>query len=808
VARANAMVDPDPVDRPLIGRPLVGLSLALMLGVAWGLRQPWHVHQASWLAGPAVLATLLCRGRGRIAYTAGMLLALTLGLGRGGEAINAWQQQPLRRWLTRSVQLDGRLVDDTEARASGGQSGVLEVHWLAPDRGAWQQIAGRVRLSWDATTPLLAGTRLRCRTVLLDGRTAGNPGQFSERRWLRRADIAANAFLETAPQQIGPAPARAGLARSLRQRLVGGVQRTMPGAAASQFAALLGAMVFGDTAAPIDEALQTAFRRAGVVHVLVASGTQVSLLLALIFLLGRVVAVPGWVQLVVATPVIALYSLMTGAEPSILRAAVMGWLVFAAVAFGQDHDMPTALAVSAGILVGLEPFRLESIGFQLSFAAAAGILLLGLPLAELWRPRLGKLVGTTAAMTIAAQAYTAPLLIYHFRQLSLVGPIANLPVVPFSGILVVTGLAQAVLAQVWDAAAGLLGWLNHGLLSGFVALVGWFAAVPGGYREPFLLTPEAMAGLVATLGWVTMSVASTGRPGRRVRETAVVWLLGIVAAGSLYGAWRAAHAVCTVTVLDVGQGDSILIRGPGGQAVLVDGGPAIDDGGYQQDAGRDAVVPALMLQGVRRLDAVIGTHRHADHIGGLAAVLEAMPVERVLLPELPEDVQAVQQVLAAADQQDVTPAILRRGDRIELPGGVGVFVLWPPARPVQDTGSDTNNNAVVLKVIYGATSWLLTSDLEQRGEELLLRHAGNLHADVLKVPHQGSADACGEALLEAVDPSYAVVSVGPNVYGHPDQGTMSRLAARGIVVARTDRDGMVTYRSDGTTITELRYGRR
>lgn len=798
---------PAAADPGWIGRPLAWLAVAVLLGAALGLRLPWQTGLVAPVAAPAVLLVAICRGRGRLAFAASLLLAAALGFGRGAQAVNAWERQPLRRWLDRTVTIDGRLSGDPQARAGGGHAAVVEVHWLASPAGGWQRLDGRVRLTWDGAAGLAAGERVRCRVTLDAGRTAGNPGGFSVRRWLRREGVAATAHLDAAPKRVGPAVSR-GFARGLRQRLVDGVGRTMPGPAAAEHAALLGAMVFGDTAAPIDDALQEAFRRAGVVHVLVASGTQVSLLLAAIFLVGRFVAAPGWLQLAVATPVVAIYSLVTGAEPAILRAAVMGWLVFAAVACGQDHDLPTALAVSAALLVLWTPLRLESLGFQLSFAAAAGILGLGLPLAALWSPRLGRVVGVTAAMTIAAQAYTAPLLIYHFRQLSLVGPVANLPVVPFSGLLVIAGLAQAAAAQVWTLPALALGWLNHGLLSGFVSLVGWFARVPGGYREPFLMTPVGLAGLVAAVGCITMSVAAASQPGRRWREATVVWVLAVVAVGSLVGAWRATHAACTVTVLDVGQGDAILIRGPGGHAVLVDGGPVVDGGGYQTDAGRDAVVPALMLLGVRRLSALIGTHRHLDHLGGLTAVVESLPVERLLLPELPTDVPAVTRLVEAAEARDITPALLRRGDRLELPGGVGVCVLWPPARPVRDTGSDTNNNAVVLKVVYGATSWLLTSDLEQAGEELLLRHAGDLSADVLKVPHQGSADACGEALLDAVSPSYAVVSCGPNVYGHPDAGTIGRLRARGIVVARTDRDGMVTYRSDGRTMSESRYGRR
>lgn len=784
-------------------RPVLHACLGVLIGTGLGLREPWHSAGWAALAVAGAVAVTALRGRGP-ALALAVTAALALGAWRAGAVTAEWERRPLRHWLDRPVVLDGLVREPPEATDDGGRV-VVEVDRIAPPGERWRPLRGAVRLRVPSVGGLACGDRLRVWATLAAGRTAGNPGVFSQRAWLRRQGIDAVGELsavELLARRRGATLAR--LSERWRDRLVRSLRETMPGPASAEYADLLAAMVYGLHAAPVDERLEAACRRVGVVHVLVASGTQVSLLLGLVLLVCRLLPMPFWTAFGAAAAVVGGYVVVTGFEPAILRAALMGLVLFGAILHGRDHDLATALGLTAAVMVLANPLQLRDVGFQLSFAATAGMVALGLPLARRvtgpWRYPAG-----VAALTVGAQAYVAPVLIYHFRELSLVGLPANLPVIPLSGLLVVLGLGASACGLVAAPVAGALNAVAHWLLAGFVAMVGWFDSLPGGFRSPLVMTPAQLAGMVLLLGVVTMAMS----PGawRWSGRRAALAALGLLAVGSAWSTWRLATGRLEVAVLDVGNGDCVLVRTPSGRCLLVDGGPYAEYEGTVRDAGREQVVPALMLAGVRTLAGVVATHQHADHLGGLATVLTAFPTERLWLPDLDSESLASARLLQAAADSRLEPETLRRGQVFDLGDGVRVYALWPPAEPVTGTDSEVNNNAVVLKVIYGGVSFLLASDLEARGEAYLLRHAGDLSATVLKVPHQGAADSCSAEWLEQVAPRYAVVSVGPNAFGHPAPAVLRRLAERDIRVHRTDRDGMVTYRTDGRTISVSTAGR-
>ncbi|MBI2299541.1 MAG: DNA internalization-related competence protein ComEC/Rec2, partial [Armatimonadetes bacterium] len=629
--------------------------------------------------------------------------------------------------------------------------------------------------------------------------TAGNPGEFSFRRALRSEAIGAVCWRAPPPVVLGHGGGWRLVRWSdrLRVAFADAIGRTMPGPAAPRFAGLLMGLVFGVRAVGVEPAMADAFRRAGVMHVLVASGTQVSLLLACVYFLSLRLRLPPLVAVVLSVALVVPYTLIAGGQPSIVRAALMGMFVMGALVSGQDSDVPTALAASAGLILLCSPLQLQSLSFQLSYAACIGLFALGLPLAERaprWVPRRP---AQLFCLTLGAQLFVAPLVVWHFRALAPIGLVSNLPVIPVSGVLVVTGLAASLTGSWLAPVACLLNWVSHTILGWMLSFVGWCASLRGGYVQPFAMTPAELAG----------AALLRGLPRQRRQH----WILGGLAFLTVclgYGVWREATAGLTVAVLDVDEGDSILVTGPTGRRLLVDGGRRYEREGQTVDDGLDRVVPALMLSGVRRLDAVIGTHQHEDHIGGLRTVLQAYQPRQLLLPDLPRDVPAVAELLEEAGKQKVPVGRLARGQTLDLGGGARAYVLWPPLTPVRGTGSDENNNAVVLKVVFRRVSFLLASDLEEEGERLLTQMPGDLSATVLKVPHQGSADASSAEFLAAVRPAYAVVTVGPNNFGHPSPATLARLRVTGARIHRTDHDGMVVYRTDGHTVSVHTFGRR
>ncbi len=245
----------------------------------------------------------------------------------------------------------------------------------------------------------------------------------------------------------------------------------------------------------------------------------------------------------------------------------------------------------------------------------------------------------------------------------------------------------------------------------------------------------------------------------------------------------------TVTFINVGQGDSILVQAPSGKTLLIDGGP--------KDA-ESALLSALVSKGVKRLDNVIATHEDTDHIGSLDAAIRAYPVGKVYLPKMPiKGTKAMEDFLQAVKGRGLSLTPAKAGVSVDLGSEVTALML----APVKASYEEENNYSAVLKVTFGKVSFLLTGDAESQSERDMINSGADLKSTVLKVGHHGSRYSTGEAFLNAVSPQYAVIQVGHNNYGHPTSQVLNRLAAHAVKVYRTDRQGTITAVSDGKTVT-------
>lgn len=247
-----------------------------------------------------------------------------------------------------------------------------------------------------------------------------------------------------------------------------------------------------------------------------------------------------------------------------------------------------------------------------------------------------------------------------------------------------------------------------------------------------------------------------------------------------------------VTIYAVGKGDALLLRSPTGRTVLIDGGSS-----SIPDVGARRLVPNLLLRGVRRLDAILITHHDSDHLNGLAAVLDALPVGMLLDPEVAENEGILyQQLLHAAEQHRVPRYRVRAGTRFNLGGGAMLRVLSPGVELLDGTAADSNNNSVVCRLDYRRSSMLFTGDLEADGERRLLETGLPMRADILKVAHHGSRNSTGVELLAAVQPSLAVISCS-GTGDHPHPETLARLNEQRVLVRRTDVCGQIILRTAG-----------
>ncbi len=557
------------------------------------------------------------------------------------------------------------------------------------------------------------------------------------------------------------------------------------------------------------------FRRAGLSHLLAVSGENVTLLALLAMPLLAALGIGLRERLLWVLGLIAVYVPLTGAGPSIQRAGVMGAMGVLATLAGRRASRFYALAVAALLTLAVDPKVASDVGWQLSFAAVVGILLLSAPLRTAIAARIGRrgwrgALAEGAAVTTAATLATAPLIAYDFGTVSTATLAANLLAMPAVAPAMWLGMASAAAGQVPGFPVEAFNAVNA-LLLGYIAQVAAWCGRPG---WAYLQVRLSAAGLVTSYLGLAMAVILAFRLAHSRRIAAARAAKRAVSAqetrrcnalafcGNANALHRRRHALPTaiaiatvavvvlvlvragdgaqgvaptpglrIEVLDVGQGDSILLQPAKAPAILVDGGPPGDD-----------LAAKLHSAGVDRLGAAVVTHYQSDHAGGIEELLGRFPIQRLLYA------QPNRRLLGEARAAGVTAHQVVAGGEIRS-GRLRIDVIWPPgslaAEPL--AGADPNERAVVAVARWRRFSMLLTADAEAEAVPI---DPGPI--EVLKVAHHGSDDAGLGPLLERTRPKLAVISVGAdNSYGHPTPGTMAILARHGVRTLRTDLDGPV-----------------
>jgi competence protein ComEC len=561
-------------------------------------------------------------------------------------------------------------------------------------------------------------------------------------------------------------------------------------------AALLRGMVLGQDEA-IGKDVREEFQRSGLAHLLAVSGQNVLLLCTLVLAVCAVLDVPLRTRLIAAAVLVAVYVPLAGGGPSIQRAGVMGIAGLVAALAGRPSSRWYALGLAASVTLTLNPLASGDPGWQLSFAAVAGLLALAPPLRDaLTRRRMPEPVADVAAITVAATLATAPLMALHFEQISLASLPANLLAAPVVAPVMWLGMLGMAVAQVAPALAaplnvlcapllGYLQWVAHGASGAPLAAVpvrlGGTTGLALAYAVPVALglalvrIRRRRPRLIAS-GWPRSALA---RAETRVRGAALVLVVTVAAAVVGVQLVRTrppqlAPGELVVSFLDVGQGDAVLLQRDA-TSVLVDTGPP---GG--------PILRRLAEAGVGRLDLLVLTHAEADH-EGMALPVIAAHRPRMVLDGGAGWPTAVQHELPSALSRAGGRAVAAHAGQLLRIGALKLRVLWPPAptagwRPE----GNPNDRAVVAHVQDGGFDLLLPADAETNVTAALDLPP----VEALKVAHHGSVDEGLPAMLERTSPQVAAIEVGRNSYGHPAPSTLGALRVVPNLV-RTDRDGTV-----------------
>ncbi len=692
---------------------------------------------------------------------------------------------------------------------------------------AWVAVRGRARLTVLGQAPEVAyGDEVRGTFRLRRPRRFGNPGAFDYPGYLAVQGIFLEGWTRDLVERVPAGRGSTILAAIFHVRAL--LLRRLDAALPPQQAALLKAMVLGDRSGLSPE-MNQAFLNSGTYHILAISGLNVSLLAGTLFGLFRLLRASPRLAATGAAVLVTLYAALAGASASVIRAAVMAVVYLLAVILDRRGDLLNSLGLSALALLWWNPRFLFDVGFQLTYLATLGILVI-LPRCEAVLapiPRPLRWPGESVAITLAATVMTLPILAGAFNRVAPVGILANLPIVPLSGLI--TALGTAACALLLATPAG-LPWLNHAnawLVDLLYAMAGWFAAWPWSAIRVYTPTPAMLVAYYAICVACLLAVSPvrvTARPaeggeGTRPRRGAR-W---IAATGALVGAlalcvqvsvrlWPlAGPPTVWITLVDVGQGEALFLELPGGRRMLVDAG-GVPGGRF--DIGARVVAPFLLHEWVGSLDVLVLTHAQADHIGGVPAILREFPVGEVWSGDAPSPSVTFLWVQEYLRHRRIPHRILSADSPPIRWGEAAIEILHPPSRRKGDAQSARvervrpNDASLVLRLGIGSQAALLTGDVEEEGERTLLRHPAALRAQVLKVPHHGSRTASSSAFLAAVRPEVALVSAGyRNRFNHPHPEVVERYQALGVRLFRTDHHGAIGVEMRPEGIRVWRYHR-
>ena len=632
------------------------------------------------------------------------------------------------------------------------------------------------------------GNRIVFRSKILVPPDRRNPGDFDYRKYLQVNRITGVAYLKT-DSEILTIKKRGNLFDKLVSMLKGKIENAIELGLAPRNATILKALILG-LRGELTEEIKNDFINAGVIHVLAVSGLHVGYIAVMVLVILSFFRFPAKLKTIIAIFALYVYSDIVGFKPSVVRAMIMADLILIARTWEFVPKIYNIIFASALIQTLINPLELFDVGFQLSYAAVISIVYFYNKFLRFLSSKFLEKVKKHKAMfyifqlfliSLSANLGTLPISMYYFHRLPLISMVSNVIVIPLVGVIAVAGFAQVIMGVLYHGVGEIYGEVTNLLLHLLRSIINFFAELPFAYME------VAGFGLLTLLLIYFAILVGANLDNRKFRLAGVI--LGLVLINFVLWKGIIAEPGLEVTFLDVGQGDAIYVQFPSGKNMLVDTG----DKKFRFDAGSRFIVPFLKYKGVKRINYLVLTHPHSDHVGGASTVLTELKVDTIYSAEFGSRSKLWISLCRLADSLGIPLVKLSAGDIIRISSNAVVLVLYP-FQNLSSNSLSYNNLSVVLKVNYGGESILLTGDIEKPAEEYLLHWDRWLESEIVKVPHHGSNSSSSYEFVKMVHPDYAVISVGRNdKFGHPDTSVVLRYKSLGAKVLRTDIDHAAVF---------------
>jgi len=773
--------------------PFLFLAVSLASGILLGSR-------LAPAPAIAVIGLLTCLGAAWTAYSLkkntlslGLALLATIFLGANiyAQADNDYERNPIKK-LDFSGYADfcGRLYR-SPSFGIGRTTLFLRIE-KASFQGREVKARGNLRVTvlhpsaYPSPLEVKAGDRVKVSAQLLSTHNFRNFGgsRMADLRKVQRIHsqaVAKSALLVEKEPRSGRAslPHLISSLRRAFERQIEDHFSTADRTALSQQGAVLEAMLLGERGR-MNEETTTALQKSGLFHLIAISGAHIGIISVLFFFVLRLFRVPKRVSYLVLIVLLLFYSLLVGGRASVFRATIMALLYLSGKLLWEQTRLLNTVSFSAFVLLLLNPFSLFEPGFEMTYAATLSIILF-YPRVSKFLSRLPLRIGELLALSLTAQLGVLPLLAGFFNRVTFSALLLNIPAMPLVGVIMGSGFVFLALSPPSPAMTALLVPGIKFLVNVFLWISRLFDAVPAfSYRIP---TPPP----AVVIGYYLFLLVLLLRPRFRGQRLLGFSLFAIFLAVLItYPFPPRPSPALRITFLDVGQGDSILIEFPGKKKMLVDGG-GMPESSF--DIGEQVVSPFLWRRGIKKLDYVVLTHAHPDHLNGLVAVARNFRVVEFWEAFSPDRNPAYEELKRSLSE----PALQRRVFRgFKLQEGPVMIEALYPEESAPLTRKVDNDDSLVLRLTADGVSILLAADIGRASEKAIVDDQIIVRSQVLKSPHHGSRTSSSAAFLAAVEPRVAVISAGRgNIYGVPHPEILKRYEAAGMLVLRTDLDGAV-----------------